>query len=158
LKISGTASIQFYSIIFDMRQKLNLITLGVDDFDRAINFYEHGLGWIKSSSSMEDLALFPLGGIVLALYPRKLLAEDAMIDPAGSGFPGITLSYNAKSEQEVDEVLVQVRSLGAIIIKPAQKASWGGYSGYFKDPEGYLFEVAYNPFWELDANDNILLR
>ena len=138
-----------------MRQKLNLITLGVDDFDRAINFYEHGLGWKKSSSSTDDLALFPLGGIVLALYPRKLLAEDAMTDPAGTGFPGITLSYNAKSEQEVNEVLLEAKGLGATIIKPAQKAFWGGYSGYFRDPDGYIFEVAYNPFWELDSNDNI---
>jgi catechol 2,3-dioxygenase-like lactoylglutathione lyase family enzyme len=140
-----------------MRQKLNLITLGVSDFERSVNFYENGLGWKKSSASVEGLALFPLGGMVLALHPREALAEDAMADPKGSGFSGITISYNAKSEDEVNEVLEQVKSAGAKIIKPAQKVYWGGYSGYFADPDGHLIEVAHNPFWELDENDNIKL-
>ncbi|WP_423149428.1 VOC family protein [Rubrolithibacter danxiaensis] len=140
-----------------MRQKLNLITLGVDDFERAINFYEKGLGWKKSSVSMDDLAVFPLGGIALALYPRKLLAEDALVDEKGNGFSGITLAYNTKSEEEVDQVLALVEKLGATVVKPAQKVFWGGYSGYFKDPDRHLFEVAYNPFWELDENDNFNL-
>ena len=140
-----------------MRQKLNLITLGVTDFQKSVSFYEHGLGWKKSSSSMDDLALFPLGGIVLALYPKKLLAEDATISDKGSGFSGITLSYNATSEEEVNAVLNQVQQLGATIIKPGQKVFWGGYSGYFKDLDGHLFEVAYNPFWELDEHDNLIL-
>jgi uncharacterized glyoxalase superfamily protein PhnB len=86
-----------------------------------------------------------------------LLAEDATINEAGSGFSGITLSYNAKSEKEVDEVLAEVKILGATIIKPAQKVFWGGYSGYFQDPDGHIIEVAFNPFWKLDENDNILL-
>jgi hypothetical protein len=103
------------------------------------------------------LALFPLGGIIMALYPAKLLAEDATVSDKGSGFPGITLSFNAKSEKEVDEVLKEVKKLGAKIIKPAQKVFWGGYSGYFKDLDGHIIEVAYNPFWELDENNNIKL-
>ena len=140
-----------------MRQKLNLITLGVNDFQKSVGFYEQGLGWKKSSASMEDLALFPLGGIVLALYPKKLLAEDATISDEGSGFSGITLSYNAKSEEEVNEILIRVEQLGATIIKPAQKVFWGGYSGYFKDLDDHVFEVAHNPFWELDENDNLIL-
>jgi uncharacterized protein len=140
-----------------MRQKLNLITLGVADFQKALNFYETGLGWKKSSASLDDLALFNLGGIIMAIYPRKLLAEDATISDKGSGFPGITLSFNAKSEKEVDEVLKEVEKLGAKIIKPAQKVFWGGYSGYFKDLDGHIIEVAHNPFWELDENDNIKL-
>ncbi len=140
-----------------MRQKLNLITLGVDNFEKSLNFYEKGLGWKRSAASTEDLALFPLGGIVLGLYPRKLLADDATISSNGTGFSGITISYNAKSEMEVDEVLKQVEKLGATIIKPAQKVFWGGYSGYFKDLDGHLIEVAHNPFWELDENDNIKL-
>jgi len=106
---------------------------------------------------MDEFALFPLGGIVLGLYPRESLAEDATVESAGSGFSGISISYNAKSEKEVNEVLEQVAQLGAKIIKPAQKVFWGGYSGYFKDPDGHLFEVAYNPFWELDENDNVKL-
>lgn len=140
-----------------MRQKLNLITLGVADFQKSVDFYEKGLGWKKSAASVEELALFPLGGMVLALHPRTALAEDATVSPNGSGFSGLTISYNAKSEKEVDEVLDKIKNLGATIIKPAQKVYWGGYSGYFKDLDGHLFEVAYNPFWELDENDNIKL-
>lgn len=140
-----------------MRQKLNLITLGVTDFDRSVAFFEKGLGWKKSSASVEGLALFPLGGIVLALHPRKDLAADVTVSPEGSGFSGMTLSYNARSEKEVDGILKEVEELGATIIKPAQKVCWGGYSGYFKDLDGHLFEIAHNPFWELDEADNIKL-
>jgi len=140
-----------------MRQKLNLITLGVDDFEKSLNFYEKGLGWKKSDKSMDELALFALGGITLALYPKQELADDTTLKFQPGEFSGLTLSYNAKSEQEVDEVLNTVAKLGATIIKNAQKVFWGGYSGYFKDLDGHLFEVAYNPFWELDENDNLKL-
>jgi catechol 2,3-dioxygenase-like lactoylglutathione lyase family enzyme len=140
-----------------MRQKLNLITLGVDDFEKSVNFYEKGLGWKRSAASVEGLALFPLGGITLALHPRKDLAEDSTLEYQPSSFSGLTISYNAKSAQEVDEVLALVVKLGATVVKPAQKVYWGGYSGYFKDLDGYLFEVAHNPFWELDENDNLVL-
>ena len=139
-----------------MRQKLNLITFGVDDFERSLNFYE-GLGWKKSDKSMDGLALFPLGGMVLALHPRHELAEDTTLNYQPSEFSGLTISYNARSEEEVNDILEQVAKLGGTIIKPAQKVYWGGYSGYFKDPDGHLFEVAYNPFWELDDNDNLKL-
>ncbi len=140
-----------------MRQKLNLITLGVDDFQKSVNFYEKGLGWKKSDKSMDGLALFPLGGITLALHPRQELADDTTLNYQPSGFAGLTISYNAKTEAEVDEVLKQVEELGATIVKPAQKVYWGGYSGYLKDLDGYLFEVAFNPFWGLDENDNLVL-
>jgi len=134
-----------------------LITLGVNDLQKSLSFYEKGLGWRRSEKSMDELALFPLGGITLALYPRQELADDATLEYQPSEFYGLTLSYNAKSEKEVDEVLEKVAKLGATIIKRAQKVFWGGYSGYFKDPDGYLFEVAFNPFWELDENDNLKL-
>lgn len=140
-----------------MRQKLNLITLGVDNFEASLSFYEKGLGWKKSDKSMDDLALFPLGGITLALYPRKRLAEDTTLKYEPTAFSGLTLSYNAKSEKEVDQVMKKVERLGATIIKPAQNVFWGGYSGYFKDLNGYIIEVAFNPFWELDENDNLNL-
>jgi catechol 2,3-dioxygenase-like lactoylglutathione lyase family enzyme len=140
-----------------MRQKLNLITLGVDDLEKSINFYEKGLGWKKSEKSMDGFALFALGGITLALYPRQELADDVTIGYQPTNFSGLTLSYNAKSEKEVDDVLKEVERLGATIIKPAQKVFWGGYSGYFKDLDGYVIEVAHNPFWELDENDNLIL-
>ena len=140
-----------------MRQKLNLITLGVQNFERSLAFYEKGLGWKKSEKSMDDLALFPLGGITLAIYPLQELAEDANLKYEPTQFSGLTLSYNAKSEKEVKEVLYTAEKAGATIIKPAQKVFWGGYSGYFKDIDGYVFEVAFNPFWELDNNDNLKL-
>lgn len=135
-----------------MNQKLNIVTLGVSDIERALSFYEKGLGWKKATASQGDIAFFQLGSLVLALYPRELLAEDACVELEKTGFSGITIAYNTASEQEVDEVLHQVSSLGASIAKPAQKVFWGGYSGYFKDPDGHLFEVAYNPFFDLDEN------
>lgn len=140
-----------------MRQKLHLVTLGVDNFEKSLRFYEEGLGWKRSDKSVDELALFPLGGITLALHPRKALADDTTLSYQPTTFSGMTISYNAVSEKEVDEVLEQVEALGATIIKPAQKVYWGGYSGYFKDLDGYLFEVAYNPFWELDENGNLKL-
>ena len=140
-----------------MRQKLNLITLGVDDFQRAVAFYEKGLGWKKSEKSMDGLALFDLGGMILALHPRHELTADTTLTYEPSAFAGLTISHNTQSEQEVDAILQQVEQYGATIVKPAQHVYWGGYSGYFKDPDGHLFEVAYNPFWELDEQGNVKL-
>jgi uncharacterized protein len=139
-----------------MRQKLNLITFGVNDLKKSVSFYEN-LGWKKSDKSMDDFVLFPLGGITLSLYSREKLAEDATLEYEPSEFSGITLSFNARSEKEVDDVLKEVKKLGATIVKPAQKVFWGGYSGYFKDLDGHLIEVAHNPFWEMDVNDNLKL-
>ena len=133
-----------------MKQRLNLITLAVQDINRAVTFYEKGLGWKRSSVSTDDLIVFSMGGMALALYPRHLLAEDAMVEDTPTGFSGITLAYNTHSEKEVNQVLDKVEKLGAIVVKPAEKVFWGGYSGYFKDPDGHLFEVAYNPFWAMD--------
>jgi uncharacterized protein len=139
-----------------MRQKLTLITLGVADIPRATAFYE-GLGWKKSSEGTDDLILFSLGGMLLSLYPRHLLAEDIGIPERGSGFSGITLAHNTVSEAEVDAVLAEAAKLGGTLVKPAQKVFWGGYSGYFRDLDGHLFEVAYNPFWPLDDQGNVNL-
>jgi predicted lactoylglutathione lyase len=135
-----------------MKPQLNIITLAVSDFGKAVNFYEKGLGWEKSKASQDDIAFFKLNGIVLALYPRHELAKDITISPEGKGFSGITLAYNTSSEKEVDEVIAKVKSLGAEIIKPPQKVFWGGYSSYFKDLDGHIFEVAFNPFVEKDEN------
>jgi catechol 2,3-dioxygenase-like lactoylglutathione lyase family enzyme len=140
-----------------MRLKLHLVTLGVKDLQRSLKFYQEGLGWQPSSASQDDIAFFPLGGVVLALYPREKLAEDAHISPEGGGFSGITLAYNAKSQEEVDQVLQTVENLGAQVVKNAEKVFWGGYSGYFADPDGHLWEVAWNPFFEFDESDNLVL-
>ena len=140
-----------------MRQKLNIVTLGVKDLKRSLKLYKDGLGWEASSASTENIAFFQMGGVVLAIYPRDKLAEDAKISSEGVGFSGITLAYNAKEQLEVDEVLKKVESLGATIIKKAEKVFWGGYSGYFADFDGHLWEVAWNPFFEFDESDNLVL-
>lgn len=140
-----------------MNPRINIITLAVENLAKSLDFYEKGLGWKKSAASQENIAFFQLGGIVLSLYPRQLLAEDAGISEEGSGFSGITLAYNAKSENEVDEVIAKVESLGAVIVKRPQKVFWGGYSSYFRDPDGHLFEVAFNPFFEFDDRDILKL-
>ena len=139
-----------------MRQKFTLITLGVRDFQKSLAFYE-GLGWKQSKFSQEQYALFPLGGIVLGLYPLKSLEQDTTLRYQASSFSGMSISYNATSEEEVDAVLEEAKRLGATIVKPAQKVFWGGYSGYFKDLDGYLFEVAFNPFWAIDSEGNLVL-
>lgn len=140
-----------------MRQKLNIVTLGVKDLERSLKFYEDGLGWKLSSASNENIAFFQMGGVVLSLYPQEKLAEDVKINSSGSGFSGITLAYNAKGEAEVDEVLKKVEDLGATIVKKAEKVFWGGYSGYFVDFDGHIWEVGWNPFFEFDESDNIVL-
>ena len=138
-----------------MRQKLSIVTLGIKNFQRSLDFYKNGLGW-KPSRASDKIAFFPMDGVILALYPREKLAQDATVDSTGSGFSGITLAYNAKSQEEVDEVLHTVQSAGAKIIKQAQQVFWGGYSGYFADPDGYLWEVAWNPSFAFDEKDNLV--
>ncbi len=140
-----------------MRPRLHLVTLGVKDLEASLNFYQNGLGWQPSSASQGDVAFFQLGGVVLALYPRCKLAEDAMVPAEGSGFSGITLGYNARSREEVDEVLATVKKLGATVVKRAADVFWGGYSGYFADLDGHLWEVAWNPYFEFDQNDHLKL-
>lgn len=140
-----------------MKQSIHIITLGVSDFERSIKFYEQGLGWKKSAASQGDIAFFSMGGINFAIYPKDKLAEDVGIDANGSGFPGFTIAHNARSEEEVDHIFQEVKNLGASIAKEPQKVFWGGYSGYFRDPDGYLFEVAYNPFAKFDENDYLVL-
>jgi len=141
-----------------MEQRLTLITLGVDDLSRSLKFYEQGLGWKRSAASQEGIAFFSLGGIVLSLYSSESLAEDAQVPATGNGFSGITLAYNARDRAEVDAVLKLAENAGADIVKQAQDVFWGGYSGYFRDPDGHLFEVAHNPFWELNERGEVVLE
>ena len=140
-----------------MNQHLHIITLGVRDFKTSFEFYSKILGWKPASSSNDDIAFFQAGGMVLAIYPREKLAEDAVIAPEGSGFSGITLAYNAQSEAEVDAVIADLKAKGVKIIKEPQKVFWGGYSSYFADPDDYRWEVAYNPYFQFDENGNLKL-
>ncbi|WKZ35596.1 MAG: VOC family protein [Anaerolineales bacterium] len=140
-----------------MNQHLHIITLGVRDLETSFEFYSKILGWKPSSNSNDDIVFFQAGGLVLAVYPREKLAEDAVVSPEGSGFAGFTLAYNARSEAEVDEIIADLRSKGVKIIKEPQKVFWGGYSSYFADPDDYRWEVAYNPFFPFDENGNLKL-
>ncbi len=128
-----------------MKPRISMITLGVKDLSKSIQFYEEGLGFPKLESSPK-VAFFTLNGTWLGLFARDSLAEDAMVSSDGTGFNGFTLSHNVASEAEVDETIEHAISVGATLAKPAQKVFWGGYSGYFKDPDGHLWEVAHNPF------------
>jgi hypothetical protein len=139
-----------------MDQRLSLVTLGVADLERARRFYEDGLGW-KRGNKDESVVFFQLPGSILALWSRASLAEDAGLPDAGAGFSGIVLAYNARSRAEVDAVLGQAGAAGARILKPAAETFWGGYSGYFADPDGHPWEVAHNPFWTLDAEGRVSL-
>jgi len=140
-----------------LNQQLHLVTLGVRDFETSKRFYTDVLGWKPSSSSGEDVAFFQAGGVVLSIYPRENLAEDAIVSPEGSGFSGFTLAYNAHSESEVDELIADLKSKGVKILKEPQKVFWGGYNSYFADPDGYCWEVAHNPFFRFDKNGNLKL-
>lgn len=141
-----------------MNQHLHIVTLGVRDFEKSRKFYSKTLGWKASSNSNDDIAFFQAGGVVLAIYPREKLAEDAVIDPEGSGFAGFTLAYNAQSEAEVDAIIADLKSKGVKIVKEPQKVFWGGYSSYFADPDDNRWEVAYNPFFPFDENGNLKLE
>jgi len=136
--------------------RLNIVTLGVSNVARSRRFYE-ALGWRASAASQESIVFFDLGGVVLALFDRVQLADDATVAPAGDGFRAVTLAHNVASEAEVDAALAHAESSGARIVKPAAKVFWGGYSGYFSDPDGHLWEVAHNPFTTLDSQGRLVL-
>lgn len=139
-----------------MEQRLSLVTLGVRDMSRSRRFYEDGLGW-KRSTNDEGIVFYQVNGSVLALFPRNELAADAAVSPDGHGFPGFTLAYCTREKHEVDGVLARAAAAGAEITKPAADTFWGGYSGYFTDPDGFLWEVAWNPAWAMTDRGDIVL-
>src|SRR5215470_6323039 len=141
------------------RACLTIVTLGGDDLGNATRFYE-ALGFVrKARGSGEGIAFFAAGGTVLALYPWKLLAEDAKIpwSPRPTAFRGTTLAWNCASPAVVDDVLAKAQSVGGRLLKPAQTVFWGGYSGHFSDPDGHVWEVAHNPFFQLSEDGRVLL-
>jgi uncharacterized protein len=130
-----------------MQPRISMITLGVRDLAAAVKFYEQGLGFPRMASPPE-VAFFTLDGTWLALYGREALAADATVSAEGYGFESFSLAHNVPTEAEVDQVMQQAIAAGATLVKPAQKVFWGGYSGYFRDPDGHLWEIACNPhFW-----------
>ena len=130
-----------------MKPHISMITLGVSDLAASVKFYEEGLGFPRMESPPE-VAFFTLNGTWLGLYGREALAKDATVPADGYGFESFSLAHNVHSEAAVDEVINQAVGAGAVLVKKPQKVFWGGYSGYFKDPDGHLWEVAHNPhFW-----------
>ena len=133
-----------------MEPRINIITLGVSDLSVSSAFYENKFGWQRSDMSNENIIFYELRGMLLALYNRNELAKDASVAPESYGFKGFTLAYNVTSEEEVDQLIYNLKSKGVSIIKKPQKAFWGGYSGYISDPDGNLWEIAYNPYLNID--------
>jgi catechol 2,3-dioxygenase-like lactoylglutathione lyase family enzyme len=138
-----------------MEQRLSMVTLGVADLDRSLRFYQ-ALGWQRGNKEAE-VVFFQAGGTVVGLWSRASLAEDAHVPPEGSGFAGITVAYNTRTREEVDAVLAQAKAAGGTITKPAEAAFWGGYAGYFADPDDHLWEVAWNPHWTITADGSVRL-
>lgn len=137
-----------------MDQRLTLITLGVRDLARSRAFYE-GIGW-KPGNASEGVAFYQLGTFALSLYGLEELAKDACVGEPGTGFGGIALAINMHTREEVDRALAEAVAAGATLLKPAQETFWGGYAGYFADPDGYPWEIAWNPGFPLDGEGRLI--
>ncbi len=136
-----------------MQPRISMITLGVKDLQKSVKFYQQGLGLPLREPQSDDVAFFNLNGTWLGLYPWDKLAEDVTVEPQGSGFRGVTLAHNVKSEEDVDRVMSQAIQAGAKLAKRAQDVFWGGYSGYFSDIDGHLWEIAWNPYTWIGPED-----
>jgi catechol 2,3-dioxygenase-like lactoylglutathione lyase family enzyme len=139
-----------------MEQRITIITLGVADLERSTAFFER-LGWRRSLRQAQEVSFFQCGSIAVSLFPRLELARDAGISPKGDGFSGFAIAYNTRSKEDVDAVLAEAKSAGAEIVRRPQEAFWGGYSGYFRDLDGHLWEVAWNPSFDLDESGAVRL-
>jgi len=136
--------------------RLTLITLGVADLARSTAFYE-ALGFKRKARKAEEVAFFDAGGVVLAIWARQNLVNDAGIDGEGSGFRGLSLAWNVASNEEVDKAMIRVAAAGGTVVKPPHRAFWGGYIAYFSDPDGHLWEIAYNPSFPFDERGCLVL-
>lgn len=132
-----------------MEPRITFVALGVSDLKRSTSFYKDGLHLPLRQESNDEITFFDMNGIWLSLYPKDLLAADANVPPEGSGFSGVTLAHNVRTREAVDAGLSEAEAAGAKITKPAEDTSWGGYSGYFADLDGYLWEIAWNPHIEV---------
>lgn len=139
-----------------MEQRLSLVTLGVRDLAASRAFYRR-LGWTESPPSNEHVAFFQCGGLVFALWEIEALVEDAGVSSPGTGFANISLAHNVRSKEAVDTTLEEARKAGATILKPGTKTSWGGYLGYFTDPDGFAWEVTWNPGFEILPDGGVRL-
>jgi catechol 2,3-dioxygenase-like lactoylglutathione lyase family enzyme len=151
--INGTARSQSAQTKQIMEQRLTFITLGAKDTSILKQFYIEKFGWTPIQT--DGIIFFKMNGFILALYLADELAKDAGVPADGTGFKKFTMAINYRSEKEVDEAFEMLKSRNVHIVKTPRKASWGGYSGYVADPENNLWEIAYNPFLELDPNGNV---
>jgi hypothetical protein len=140
-----------------LEQRISLVTLGVSNLADSRAFYER-LGWKAHPISSDGVVFFQAVGMILGLYPRDKLAEDAKVDKAVSGFRGFSLAYNTRSREEVNRVLDEAVAAGANLLKPAEDVFWGGYSGYFADPDGFAWEVAWNPGFPIADDGSITMQ
>lgn len=138
-----------------MEQRVSLITLGVEDLEQSRRFYVEGLGWTPGYVSSE-VVFFQAGPLIFALYPIESLAADAKV-PVGRGSGGFALAHNVPSKEAVDTILLQAQAAGATLTNPAEDKAWGGYAGYFADPDGHLWEVAWNPGFNFTPEGGVLL-
>ena len=139
-----------------MQPRVTIIGLGVENLKAATTFYQEKFGWKLTAASNEQISFFQLNGILLSLYPREKLAEDATVHHEGTGFKGFTLAYNTRTKEEVDEIFADLANKNVKIIKQPEQVFWGGYSGYVADLDDNLWEIAYNPFMELDEEGNVI--
>jgi len=142
-----------------MEARISIITLGVIDLERSFRFYKEGLGFLTQGKLEDGIIFFQTSGTRLALYPLDKLAEDAspQINAERSGFPGFTLAHNTRTKEEVDRVLQLAEKAGGVVVKPPQMVFWGGYSGYFTDPDGYYWEVAWADVWEFNQDGSLVV-
>ncbi|MDG3087733.1 VOC family protein [Vibrio hannami] len=143
-----------------MEPRISIITLGVSDLERSYEFYHKGLGLPTTREPSEGIIFLKTSGTCLALYPLDKLAEDISPNLAipQPGFSGITLAHNTRKKEEVDKILSKAEAAGGKIEKAAQDAFWGGYSGYFSDPDGYMWEVAYSDGWQFNEDGSLVIR
>lgn len=143
-----------------MEPRVSIITLGVRDLDRSYRFYREGLGFPTTRKPESGIVFFQTGGTCLALYPLKELARDVSpdLEPGASGFSGITLAHNTRTKADVDTTLELAKAAGGKIRKQAQEVFWGGYSGYFSDPDGYLWEVAHSDGWKFNEDGSLVIE
>lgn len=139
-----------------MDQRISIVTLGTDDLPRAVAFWE-AMGWPRRAKAFNAIAMFQCGGLAFAIYPFDKLAKDCGMADRGPGFGGFTIAHNLASKAEVDALLLTAVANGAVLQTPAHEAFWGGYSGYFLDPDGHPWEIAYNPFVPLGPDGEMLL-